>query len=258
MLGQRACMYYILIHVVKLPFEKGFTNWLSLPMTPCGTFSILVLGLPLDSTLCHRGGHPSAEEIWVDTCFCTRPWDHELLGKHCHQGHFLRVATEVCGTAAAALLEAEKVNHEAWESLLKKWLWWMLSIVLSTLHIEAAWLIWSDFAGEQKLQVADCPFQRWLQHQLPLHVLVYDGTLSCPSTGTVLFLSSWIWASLGPIESGGSDALPEFLNHKYGSKIRWRLLYVIKFWSNLLHSHDNWNTQPPLIGEDKLVMCSSF
>lgn len=162
-----------------------FTNLHSLPMMSCWTFFILILGLPLDLTLCPRWGHLSAEESWVNTYFCISPWDHELLGKHCHRGHFLRVAFEVCGAATVALPEAERVNHEAWESLLKKWLWWMLSIVLSRLCTEAAWSIWCDFAGEQRFRVADCPFQRWPQHQLPLDVLAYNGTLSCPSTGGV-------------------------------------------------------------------------
>lgn len=99
--------------------------------------------------------------------------------KHCHRWYFLRVAEEGYGAAAAALPEAERVNHEAWGSLLKKWLWWMLSIVLSRLHIEAAWLIWPDFSCEQRLRVAYCPLQRWLQPQLTLHMLVHNGTLSC-------------------------------------------------------------------------------
>lgn len=95
--------------------------------------------------------------------FLISPWDYELSRKRYHWGLFLRVAAERCGTTATTLSKAERANHESRKSPLKKWLWWMLSIDLSGLHAESAWLIWPDFACEQRLWVANCPLQRWLQ-----------------------------------------------------------------------------------------------
>ena len=48
--------------------------------------------------------------------------------------------------------------------------------------------------------------------------------------------------------SGRRDVLPEFLNHKFGSRIKWWLFYISKFLGDLLHSHENWTMWPLLIG----------
>lgn len=80
--------------------------------------------------------------------------------------------------------------------------------------------------------MADGPLQRWLQPQLPSPTFVHHGTLSCP-------IKQWTGAGLELLRP--NDGLIELLNRKSGSKLKWRLLYAIKFWGNLLPNRDNWD-----------------
>ena len=76
-------------------------------------------------------------------------------------------------------------------SLLKKWLRWRLSIVLSRLLDEAAWLIWPDFACEQGLRAADCSLRRWPGHAL--HKLVRGGSHPTRRQRLIPFLLNLGW-----------------------------------------------------------------
>lgn len=144
------------------PLERLYQFTSSLSMTSfVWTFFILILGLSSDLPLPQMRPPDCRRKLGEHIFFFISPWGPELPGKHCHWGHFLRVALEVCGAAAAAFLQAERANRGAWGSLLKKWLRWMLSIVLSRLLGEAAWLMWPHFACEQGLRVAHWSLRRW-------------------------------------------------------------------------------------------------
>lgn len=189
-------------------------------------------GSPIRFTLWPGWGHLSAEELCVNSCF---PLVHEIIScwgsavtEGTSEGGRGGVWCSCCGPSWSRKDGPWSMRKPAERTTL-------MNVKHCCLQ-PACWSRLVDlirFCKGAEASGGRLPFSKMATAPAPTAYAVYSGPSSPPSRGRAWFLSSSIWAGQGllwPIESGGNDALPEFLNHKFGSKIKWWLLYVTNFW----------------------------